>query len=440
MNRRGFLKTTSGVVVGSAIGAAAAKGPVSPNDRVAIAMMGVRGRGRALIGHFASMPDVDIPYICDVDQNVVGAAQRIVEEKKGKSPQLVDDIRRVLDDQRVHGVVIATPVHWHAAGTILACQAGKDVYVEKPVSHNIREGRLMVEAARRYERVVQVGTQRRSSDLTHRFIDYVHSGKIGDGLMAKAWNVQLRRNIGHKSDEPVPPGVNYDIWTGPAPQLPFNRNRYHGTFNWNWHYGGGDIANDGSHWLDLALWVQGGLDSPTEVSGMGRKLFFDDDQQTPDTQNLTYNYQDSVITYEQRLWNSYMMDGAECGISIYGTDGMAQLAERNGNIFRVYDAKGELVHQEREEWENADKQWSLDGETHYENFVRCIRTRERPRADIEVGHAAAVLCHLGNIVTRTGRNLRFDGKSERIVDDRDANRYVSREYRKHWSSQGLLHS
>ena len=437
MRRRSFLKSASGAVLGSAVvKTAAAKPRVSANNKVTMAMMGVRGRGSWLTGYFAALPDTNIPYICDVDPSVVGEATKIIEEKKGKTPKLVDDIRRVLDDPSVDAIAMATPVFWHSAGAILACEAGKDVYVEKPISHNIREGRLAVEAARRNNRIVQVGTQRRSSHISQNFIDYVQSGKIGRLLMVKVWNTQQRGNIGRKADEPVPSGVNYDIWSGPAPVLPFNQNHFHHTYNWHWHYGAGDIANDGSHWLDLAVWALG-VDHPTEVTGMGRKLFFDDDQQTPDTQNVTYNYKDQVIMFEQRLWTSYMMDESQNGIAVYGTDGYATLSEDSGNAFRVFDGNGKLAHLEFEPWETRDTTWSLNGESHYQNFINCVRSRRQPNADIEVGHRAATLCHLGNIVARTGRSIRFDVGTETILGDPDANRLVSREYRKHWSSELL---
>ncbi len=437
MRRRSFLKSASGAVVGTAMAKTAAATPrVSANNKVTIAMMGVRGRGTWLTGYFSALPDVDMPYICDVDPSVVGPAAKLIEERKGRTPKLVDDIRRVLDDPSVDAIVVATPVFWHSAATILACEAGKDVYVEKPISHNIREGRLAVEAARRNNRIVQVGTQRRSSEVTQNFIDYVQSGKIGPLLMAKLWNTQKRSNIGHKEDEPVPSGVNYDIWTGPVPMLPFNRNRFHHVYNWHWHYGAGDIANDGSHWLDLGLWALG-LGHPSEVSGMGRKLYFDDDQQTPDTQNVTYNYKDRVIMFEQRLWTSYMMDESENGVAVYGTDGYATLSEARGNAFRIFDGDGKLVHMEYEPWETRDTAWHLNGESHYGNFINCVRTRKRPNADIEVGHLAASLCHLGNIVTRVGRTVRFDPETEQILGDPEANRLVTRKYREHWSSELL---
>ena len=429
MKRRDFLAgaATTGTMAALTPSSKAAR---SPNQQVNLAMMGVRGRGPHLAELFASMSDVNIPYICDVDQNVVEPAMKIVERAKGKRPTLVEDIRRVLDDKTVDAVVIATPIHWHAPGTILACEAGKDVYVEKPASHNLREGRLMVDAARKYKRVVQHGTQSRSRPVTRRFVEFVQSGKIGDLLMGKVWNAQMRRNIGHKPDEPVPHGINYDIWSGPAPVLPFNRNHFHTTYNWHWHYGTGDLGNDSVHGVDLARWVLN-LGYPDEVSGMGRKLYFDDDQQTPDTQSLAFNYKDKVLLYEQRLWNRYMMDGSENGVAIYGTGGMAQHGLWNGTQFgfRVFDQRGKQVHFEEE---------PRDATSHCRNFIDCIRSREKPSADIEIGHISTAVCHLGNIATRTGRNLRFDPQTERIVDDPEASQLLTREYRQHWSSRPFV--
>ena len=432
MNRRNFLRTS--LVGTAAVGSAttnsrSSRAKVSANDKVTVAMMGVRGRGPKLTRFFGEMPDVDIAYICDVDQNVVGPAFEIAEETQGKRPKMEEDIRRVLDDKSVDAIVIATPQHWHAPGTILACEAGKDVYVEKPMAYNIREGRLMVQAARKYNRIVQVGTQSRSRPNTQRFVEYAQSGKLGELHMAKVWNTQMRRNIGYKKDEPVPSGINYDLWTGPIPMLPFNRNRYSGLCRWHWHYGAGDIGNDGVHWIDVASWVMG-VGHPDRVTGMGRKLYFDDDQQTPDTQNVTFNYKDKVIQYEMRLWNTYKMHGGQNGVEVYGTEGKAVAGyfdkfRRYG--FRIYDSKGQLVRQELSE---ADR----DRE-HYANFIDCIRTRKLPEADVEIGQISTTLCHLGNIAARTRGSFSFDPATETIQDDDEANAYVSREYRDHWSAR-----
>lgn len=419
MTRRDFTVATAGFAAGRPLAA--------KSDTVNICLMGVGGRGKTLAKWFGELPDVRIPVVCDVDENVAGPAMKMIAESQGTAPKLLSDIRRVLDDKSIDAIVMATPLHWHAPGTILACDAGKDVYVEKPASHNIREGRLMVDAARRNKRIVQMGIQSRSRPVTQRFVEYVQSGKLGKTLVAKVWNVQMRRNIGRKADEPVPSGVEYDIWTGPLPPMPFNRNRFHGTVNWHWHYGTGDIGNDGVHWLDIARWaLDVGL--PKHVSGTGAKLFFEDDQQTPDTMNITYDYGSKLIQFEQRLWNSYRMEGSENTVAVYGSDGMAQVGRWQGghHEFRVFDNAGKMVHSEREP--------SPDFNQHARNFIDCIKSRSQPAGDIETGHVSTVLCHLGNIVSRTKRSVNFDAKNERAIADNDANRYVSREYRKHWST------
>ena len=248
MNRRYFLPT-------AAAGAALATRAVAASDKINIAVIGLGGQGRHLTGKFASMPDVNIACLCETDERRYEAGAKLVEEKSGKRPPLIRDLRKALDDKSVDAVVVATPDHWHGPATILACDAGKDVYVEKPASHNLREGRLMVEAARRNKRIVQLGTQSRSRPSTKRAIEFVRSGKIGRVLAAKAWDVQLRDNIGHKEDSPVPSGVDYDTWTGVAPMLPFNENRFHYKWHWHWNYGTGDMGNDGSHQLDIARWA-----------------------------------------------------------------------------------------------------------------------------------------------------------------------------------------
>jgi predicted dehydrogenase len=246
--------------------------------------------------------------------------------------------------------------------------------------------------------------------------------------MAKVWNVQLRRNIGHKEDEPVPAGVDYDTWTGPLPMMPFNRNRFHSTVNWHWHYGAGDIANDGVHELDIARRALG-VELPTSVTGMGRRMYFDDDQQTPDTMNVTYDFGGKLIFYEQRLWNPYGLEDCDNGVAVYGDAAVAQFGHFRGRNwgYRVFDAKGKEIHSEQHDSSSIDM-------PHARDFLDAMRSRKRPRVDIEEGHWASALAHLGNIVARTGRAFRFDPKTETVPGDAAANRLVRREYRKHWSA------
>ncbi len=417
MNRRYFLTSAFA-------GMALRRSAAAANDKVTLAIMGVRGQGRGLTDRFASLPDTEIAYLCDIDENVFARAAKIVEERKGRPAKRISDIRRALDDKDVDAVVIATPDHWHAPATILACQAGKDVYVEKPASHNLREGRLMVEAARRHGRVVQLGTQSRSRPSTQRGIEYVRSGKLGQVLLAKAWNCQLRENIGRKPDGPVPAGVDYDTWVGPASWLAFNENRFHYKWHWNWNFGTGDMGNDGVHQLDIARWALG-VETPNEVAGSARKLYFQDDQQTPDTMNITFNYPGKTLVFEMRIWTPYGLEDQDNGVGVYGTEGMAHIGRWNGRWgFKVFDSRGKMVLYDED---NQD-------DTHARNFLDCVRSRRRPNADIEIGHASSSLCHLGNIVARTGRTLKFDPATETIAGDAEAGTLLGRRYRQHWAT------
>jgi predicted dehydrogenase len=369
-----------------------------------------------------------IEYIVEVDPRNAGPAASVVEKAASKRPRIVADMRRVFDDKAVDAVVIATPDHWHAPAAILACDAGKDVYVEKPCAHNIREGRAIVEAARRNRRIVQHGTQARSRDCVVRAMDYVHSGRIGKVLMAKAWNVQKRRDIGRKAPGPVPEGVDYDTWVGPAPFLPFNENHFHYNWHWHWNFGSGDMGNDGAHQLDMARWALG-VEYPLEVTGSAATLYFDDDQQTPDTMNIAFRYPGKMLLFEMRIWNPYALEGVENGVAVYGSDAMVQIGKWDRRwAFKAFDAAGKLILTHRSE---------DDDSSHARNFLECVRTRKAPNAEIEIGQRSAAHCHLGNIVARTGRALKFDGASESILGDAPAGKLLGREYRSHWGTPRL---
>jgi predicted dehydrogenase len=406
---------------------AATKRAVAASDKVNVAVIGVRGQGRHLTGKFAAMSDVNLKTLCDVDPRVYKRAADLAQEKSGKRPEFEKDMRRVFDDKEIDAVVIAAPDHWHAPGTILACQAGKDVYVEKPASHNLREGRLMVDAARQHQRIVQLGIQSRSRPSTIRAIELIRSGKIGKVRAAKAWDVQLRDFIGHKSDSPAPAEVDYDTWVGPAPFLPHNENRFHYRWHWHWNFGTGDVGNDGIHQLDTARWALDVGVAPN-ISGMGRKLFFEDDQQTPDTLNVNFDYAERLIQFELRIWNPYGMEGLQNGVAVYGSDGMMRIGKWGKQWgYQILGPKGEMV-------ENNITNETDDDASHPKNFVACIKSRQRPNADIEIGHLSSSLCHLANVVARTGRHLRFDPAKEAILSDSSANSLLKRRYRAHWAT------
>jgi predicted dehydrogenase len=433
MKRRAFLTGVGGGLAAASVASRAAGAKPGPaSDKVGVAVMGLRRRGKPLTQLLSQMPDVEIPYVCDVDQSQIGPAIEIVEKAKGTRPRGVQDFRRALEDPAVHAIVIATPVHWHAAAAILACEAGKDVYLEKPMSHNIREGRMIIDAVKRTNRVIQVGSHARSRPINHRLVEVVQSGAIGTVRMAKVLDLEFRRDIGHKADEPTPAGVDYDIYTGPALLFPFNQNRFHETYQWHWNYGTGEVGDNGAHWLDICRWVLG-VGCPTAASGTGRKLGFSDDKQIPDTTDLSFNYDDKVITYEERLWHPYTYQGSQNTMMFYGTEGMVEFGRWVGGYyaFRVYDGNNRLVRYEQEE---KPDQGTVP---HLRNFLDCVRSRKKPVADVETAHISTTMCHLGNIVVRSGHNIKYDPKTETIPNDPEASRYLGREYRNHWSSVPL---
>ncbi|MGE3820784.1 MAG: Gfo/Idh/MocA family protein, partial [Isosphaeraceae bacterium] len=309
VNRRTFLGTAGLIGAASLTGRAAG---FPANDRVRIAIIGVRGRGADLAREFSLDKGAEVVALCDVDDAAFAKASKHVEAAQGRAPRTEKDFRRLLDDKNVDAVAIATPDHWHALLTVMACQAGKDVYCEKPASHNVVEGRRMVEAARKYGKVVQLGTQRRSMGHVQNAIEAVRSGTLGDIGMARAWIHQKRPNIGHGKPGPVPKGVDYAMWQGPAPDRPFHENRFHYNWHWFWNWGTGEVGNNGIHGVDVARWGLG-VDAPLTVASSGGKYFFDDDQEVPDTQIVTWEFPDACLVWEHRMWSKHGTEGSAFG-------------------------------------------------------------------------------------------------------------------------------
>ncbi len=427
-NRRRFLKQGSAMVAGATVFgfSGRAQQPAGANGKIVLGIIGPGGMGMNLLKSFAAQSEVEIAYVCDVDSDRMNKAAQTVEDLTKRRPKTVKDFRRILEDKSVDAVIIATPDHWHAPATILACDAGKHVYVEKPCSHNIREGRLMLEAARNHKRVVQVGTQSRSTEHITKAVELLRGGAIGEVLVAKAWNSQLRGSIGHAKPASPPAHLDFDLWVGPAPMVPYQSNLLHANWRW-WHaFGAGDMGNDGVHDIDIARWGLGVETHPSKVAAMGGKYFFDDDQQFPDTQYVAFEYAGArkrQLIFEQRIWSPYVQEGHENGNAFYGTKGMLVLGKGGG--WQLFGPRNEL----REKM--AGK---VDGPSHHRNFLECIKTGARPHADIEIGHLSATLVHLGNIATRVGRTLHFDPATEKIVGDDEAAKLVRRSYREdHWA-------
>lgn len=422
--RRRFLKSSAALASVAGVAPAAEAAPVH------MALIGCGGQGTGLLMNFASIEGVVFDYVCDPDsKRAAAAAEKLV--KAGKPvPKQVADLRQVLDDPKINAVVVATPDHWHAPAAILACQAGKHVYVEKPCSHNIREGQLLVAAAARSGKLVQHGTQSRSMPLLQHAISHLHSGLIGKVLYARAINIQKRANIGHATHSQPPEGFNYDIWTGPAPMVPFQSNRHHYTWHWWYDFGTGDMGNDGVHELDIARWGLGVTTHPDKVAALGGKYYFDDDQQFPDMQNVLFEYNSGgkvgekrQLMFDMRIWSPYSPDdGVDNGVAFYGTEGWMLVSKRG--IAKVYDAKGKPMPLPGK---------PKDHPSHQLNLIQAIRAEAKLSAPIEIGHISASLCHMGNIAVRLGRSLDFNPATEQFTDAM-ANSMIRRKYRDgHWS-------
>ncbi len=433
LNRREFMKGTVGAA--ATFGALSQRKVRGANDRIVIGVMGLGGRGTYLAETFAQRPDAEIAWLCDADTRRYARAREAVEEAQSRRPKLVQDFRTVLDDRDVDVIVNATPDHWHALGSIMACQAGKDVYVEKPMAHNIREGRKMVEAARKYGRVIQVGMQSRSAPYTKKAKEYVQSGKLGDVYLVRVFNMMRHGRQGDSPNRPVPEGFDYDMWCGPAPMIPYNPSR-----RWlnQWEFSCGPIAGDAVHQLDCARYILGDMPYPRTVSHAGGVNSLKDGRETPDTQFATFDYGSLTLTLEAALWTPYMKKTpgdirdsdrypnfpfSSTKVEICGTEGFMQYS-RHGGGWQAFNGNSELVRSEY--GRQADKE-------HKDNFIDCVRTRKEPNANAEVGHQSVLLCHLANISYRVGnRQLEFDPRTETFTNNDQANNYLGRTYRPRW--------
>lgn len=431
LSRRKFLEeslfASTAALVAANTPSWASQGPkpatgrkLGPNDTIRIAVIGVHGRGVNHVQDYAAMNDVEIAVLCDVDQNVLGKAMDAITKRGKAAPKYVQDLRKVLEDPSIDAVSIATPNHWHSLAGIWAMQAGKDVYVEKPVSHNVWEGRQLVEASRKYNRICQAGTQCRTMQGSRDAIDYIHSGKIGKVTVARGLCYKPRLSIGHKPDGPVPAGVDYDLWLGPAPKQAFNPNRFHYEWHWNWNYGNGDLGNQGIHQMDVARWGLNKNTLPQSALGLGGRFGYEDDGQTPNTELVFLDYGDSTLIFEVRGLPTEECKvnagdkGAKVGNIFHGTDGYVILTSYTGGA--AYDRDGKLV-----------KTFNGGG-NHFRNFIDAMRSRKREDQNGEIleGHLSSALCHLGNVSYRLGTDQPFNSKSQSFGDDKAASETFQR--------------
>jgi len=447
VSRRDFLKKGVGASAGLAALSSASffthpEKIFGANDRVRVAICGVHGRGVSHIHAYNKIPNAEIAAICDIDENVMG--QRLAQmEKMGiAKPKTYIDVRQLLEDKSIDAISIATPNHWHSLMAIWGCQAGKDVYVEKPCSHNIWEGRQLVSAANRYNRIVQHGTQSRSSKTAREAVERVHSGEIGDIYLSRGLCYKWRDTIGRAPVEPVPAGVHYDLWTGPAPMHAFTHNRFHYNWHWFWNYGNGDLGNQGIHQVDVARWALG-LGFPNRASAVGGHFMFDDDQETPNTLNCAFEYdlpngKTRMLEFEVRHWmtNGEATVGAqkkpETGGDHPKLGPSAGTHNAIGNLF--YGPKGYIALTDGDEPENyktwlgkgqepgPQAQYNDDEVVHFQNFIDCVisRRKEDLNAPIEEGHKSCALVHLANASYRLKRTVNFNPDTQEVVGDEEA--------------------
>lgn len=458
--RRSFLKASLAAAAATSFTtAASARKIVGANDRIRLAVVGVRGRGWNHVEGYKSIPGVEIAYFCDVDENVLRKRLADAEAMSLPKPQTEVDFRKLLEDKNLDAVSIATPNHWHSLMGIWAAQAGKDIYIEKPCSHNWWEGRQLVRAIQKYKVICEHGSQCRSSAAVREAMDQMQSGLIGEVYLARGLCYKWRDTIGHAPVEPVPPGVHYDLWTGPAPLKPFTKNRFHYNWHWIWDTGNGDLGNQGIHELDLARWGLG-VKLPTKITAVGGHFLFDDDQQTPNVLNVAYEFKGmgaktKMMEFEVRGW----MTNHEAGIGTREfasgdvpaaglqeekkSGGKKTLGPANdkpstiGNLY--YGSKGYLAISGYDSYksflgnenEAGPEKHQRVGNEHFVNFIECMRSRNAANlhAPLEEGYLSTTLVHLANASYRLGRTIHFDPEKEMVINDPEATALLKGTYR-----------
>ena len=437
VSRRNFLGQSAIAAVGaglasSAISAVAEDKKVSANDKISVALIGCGGQGRADLRAFLGSSEIECLALCDVDPSHSAKAADEVEKKKGNKPDIYKDFREVIDRKDIDVVIVGTPDHWHALPTIYACQAGKDVYVEKPLSVSIGEGRVMVKAAHNNKRIVQMGTQQRSAGHFKDAVAFVKSGELGKIRLVRTWAyLDWKGELPKVEDSDPPEGVDYDMWLGPAPKRTFNKRRFHFDFRWYWDYSGGLMTDWGAHMIDIANMGMDVLSPKSALSIGGKNGYPDDAMETPDTQQAILEYDGYTMIWEHALGIGRGPWDREHGIAFHGNNGIL-VVDRNGwEVFSETNA----VKKEREfqmkpvPHRHASEDFHTE---HVKNFVECVKTREKPNSEVEIGHNSMIACHLANIALRIGRRINWDREKEEIIGDPEAQKLVMREYRAPW--------
>jgi predicted dehydrogenase len=422
-SRRFFMGSSAAALAVSAGASSLAQQAASDAARtITIGVMGVNGRGKALATGFAKLPDVRVAAICDVDSRALASGVQTVVDAGQKKPASYVDIRKMLEDKSLDAIVIAAPNHWHAPAAILACKAGKHVYVEKPLSHTPHEGELAVEAARKYDRIVQMGAQRRSWPAIREAMTRLHEGELGRILYSRGWYNSRRGSIGKAMDAAPPSSLNYELWQGPAPETPYRTNYLHYNWHWFWKWGNGELGNNGIHALDLCRWgLQ--VDFPTRVVSGGGKYRWEDDQETPDTQTATYDFGDKAIHWEGLSWSALGFEHSQFGASFHGEKGTLVITDGGYTVFDLQN--------KQKERKTGDESLAV----HLADFLSAIRDGRKPNADVAEAHKSTLLCHLGNIAIRTNTALTLDPASGHIQDNEAAKKLWTKEYRNGWAPE-----
>ncbi len=420
IDRRRFLgaAAATGLAV-SQMSLASARGA---NDSIVVGVVGVGSRGLDHARGFAGLDGVEVAYVCDPDSRRVDQAVEAVAKtgSRTKAPKGVGDFRKILDDKTVDAIIVATCNHWHAPAAILACSAGKHVYVEKPCSHTAREGEMLVESARKNDRVVQMGNQRRSWPKVVEGVEFVRSGGIGRPYFARCLYSSDRPSIGQGKEGPAPAWLDFDLWQGPAPRQAYRDNILHYNWHWFWNWGNGELGNNGVHMIDVARWGLG-ADYPSRVTSSGGRYRFQDDQETPDTHVVSFDFDGrKSITWEGISCNEYRPGGPGADVVFYGDEGSVEITAGG---YSVHDVKGKTTKTVKGPGGDA---------VHQTNFLAAIRGEARANSEIEEGHKSTLLCHLGNIAHRTGRALRCDPSNGHILNDSEASGLWTREYASGW--------
>lgn len=455
MERREFLRKS---LTGAAVADPFLGDVRGANDQVRVGIIGLGSRGDYELRIFSKLKDARVVALAEVYQPLL---DRAVAQTEGKADGY-QDFRRILDRKDIDAVVVSTPDHWHALASIMACQAGKDVFCEKPLTHTIHEGRMMVKAARKYNRIIATGSQQRSAPHFQKVVEMIRGGYIGQVSAITCWNTgnASPRGNGNPPDSDPPPGMNWDLYLGPAPKVPYNRNRHTWNYRWYWDYSGGMMTDWGAHHLDIIHWAMG-VDAPLSASAVGGRFCLKDNCETPDTLTTIFQYPGFTVQFDNRVANARNVEGRPNGIVFYGTNGTIVIDRESWEVVPEHDPflppamdrveaqvklgsivwpvgfdrskKIETVLRCQAMRETGIKIDPSFQEVHVQNFLDCVRSRKLPVADVEIGHRSVTACHIGVIAYRLGRTVRWDGKQETFIGDTEAQAMLTKKYREPWS-------